>query len=58
VVKKNTRVCSGCIDEFEVSKMYVALVPNRNYFTCYCKKCIDKLDIKIYKPFNKPRNKK
>ncbi|MBN1214224.1 MAG: hypothetical protein JXA99_02155 [Candidatus Lokiarchaeota archaeon] len=55
MVKKNTRVCSGCIDEFEVSKMYVALVPNRNYFTCYCKKCIDKLDIKIYKPFNKPR---
>lgn len=55
---KKTRICSGCIDEFDIKEIYIALVPSGDYYTCYCKKCLEKKEIVKFKPYNKPRSKK
>lgn len=60
--KRSTKhVCSECLNEFDAKDLSVAKrpnpddVPNREYNTIYCDKCIEKLKIEEFKPFGKVR---
>jgi len=53
--KTNTLICSECIGEFKTKEMFCATVPNREYSTVYCEKCLKELGIKEFKPYIKPR---
>jgi uncharacterized CHY-type Zn-finger protein len=55
MAKTEKIVCSGCIKDFDVKEIFIAQVPNREYTTVYCEKCLKKLGIKEYKPYKKPR---
>ena len=61
-IKKLTKhVCSECLNEFDAKELFIAHVPNpedvpnRDYNTIYCTKCIEKLKIEEFKPFGKIR---
>lgn len=56
--KKNTRICSNCLDDFPTNKIFKALVPNRDYYTCYCEECIKILGIVECESYVKPRKPK
>ena len=43
--KKDAHVCSECLNEFTSKEIFVALVPDREYYTNYCKKCLIELEI-------------
>ena len=43
--KKDSYVCSECLNEFPSKEIFAALVPNREYYTNYCKKCLIDLEI-------------
>ena len=54
VVKKvTTHICSECINDFDAKELFVAQVPDRDYSTIYCEKCLKKLEITIFKPYHK-----
>lgn len=44
--KKDIHLCSECLGEFSSKDLYVAEVPEREYYTTYCEKCMKKLGIK------------
>lgn len=54
--KKKTideHICSECIKGFMGKDLFTAQVPDRNYTTNYCGKCIKKLKITEYEPYIK-----
>ncbi len=55
MVKKEKLICSHCIEEFDVTNIFIAQVPNREYSTVYCEKCLKELGIKEFNPYKKPR---
>jgi len=55
---KEKHICSECIGEFDGKDLFSALVPDREYYTNYCEKCIKKLGIKEYTPYFKPTVRK
>jgi len=50
--KKDIHVCTECLGEFPSKDLYTAEVPEREYYTIYCEKCLKKLGIKKCKPYN------
>jgi hypothetical protein len=44
--KKDIHICSECLGEFSSKDLYVAEVPDREYYTTYCEKCMKKIGIK------------
>lgn len=48
-------ICSECIEEFDPKNLFIAQVPDREYSTVYCEKCLKELKIKEFKPYRKPR---
>lgn len=56
--KVTTHVCSECIDDFNAKDLFVAQVPDRDYTTLYCKKCLDKLELTALRPYHKVAEKK
>ena len=48
--KKDVRICSECLGEFTSKETFVALVPEREYYTLYCIDCMKELGIKECKP--------
>lgn len=51
-------ICSECIEDFDAKDIYTAKVPEREYYTAYCIKCLKKLKITEYKPYLKERKGK
>jgi len=58
VKKKTTHICSECIGDFDAKNLFIAQVPNRDYTTVYCEKCLDILGITEFKPYHKVSIKK
>lgn len=50
--KKTTSICTDCLGEFTAKEIFTALVPNREYYTIYCKKCMIALGIEKCRPYN------
>jgi len=50
-----TRICSECLNDFNTKELFIADV--KKYSTIYCKSCINKLNILIYKPLKKVSKK-
>lgn len=50
-----SHICSGCIEEFKATELFVAEVKGKGYQTIFCKSCLDKKEITEYKYFQKPR---
>lgn len=48
--KKDVHICSECLGEFTSKETFVALVPDRQYYTLYCVDCMKELGIKECKP--------
>lgn len=48
--KKDIHICSECLGEFTSKETFVALVPERQYYTLYCIDCMKELNIKECKP--------
>lgn len=48
--KKDVQLCSECLGEFTSKETFVALVPDRQYYTLYCFNCMKELGIKECKP--------
>lgn len=57
-VTSNKHICSNCIEEFDPKNIFTAQVPDRDYSTDYCEKCLKELGIKEFEPYLKPRVKK
>lgn len=49
--KIKLHVCSECLDELLSKELYVAFVPNREYYTIYCLKCLKELNIKTFRKY-------
>jgi len=62
--KSAKHICSECLSELDQKDLFVAHVPNpddvpnRDYNTIYCDKCIEKLKIEEFKPYAKGRKVK
>jgi hypothetical protein len=54
----NKNICSNCIGEFDPKDIFTARVPDREYSTDYCEKCLKELGIKEFEPYLKPRAKR
>jgi len=57
-VKITTHICSECIGDFDAKDLFVAQVPDRDYNTIYCEKCLKKLGITEFHPYHKVAEKK
>ena len=57
-VKITTHICSECIGDFDAKDLFVAQVPDRDYNTIYCAKCLKELGITEFKPYHKVSEKK
>jgi sulfur relay (sulfurtransferase) complex TusBCD TusD component (DsrE family) len=53
--KNNLHICSGCIEEFKATELFLAMVKGKSHQTIYCKKCLDERGITKYTCFQKPR---
>ena len=56
--KTTTHVCSGCIKDIDLKSLFVAQVPNRDYSTVYCEKCLKELGITVFHTYYKVKEKK
>ena len=52
---KEEHICSGCIKGFDAKDIFSAMVPDREYSTNYCAKCLKELGITEFTPYLKPR---
>ena len=43
-----THVCSDCLNDFNSKEIFLTLAPTEDHRILYCKKCLDKLEIKKY----------
>lgn len=57
-VKSTKHVCSECIEFFDAKDLFIAQVPNRDYSTIYCGKCLKLLEITNFRPYHKVAEKK
>ena len=55
--KTTTHVCSECIKDIDLKSLFVAQVPNRDYSTVYCEKCLKTLNITEFRPYYKVKEK-
>jgi hypothetical protein len=56
--KCTTHICSECIGDFDAKNLFVAQVPDRDYTTIYCEKCLNELGITEFRPYHKVSEKK
>jgi len=56
--KSTTHICSECIEDFAAKDLFVAQVPDRDYTTIYCAKCLKELGITVFHPYHKVAEKK
>ena len=54
--KVTTRVCSGCIKDFDAKFLFVGQMVD--YTTLFCQKCIDELKIEVVRPYYKVKEVK
>jgi len=50
--KKDVHICTECVEEFTSKEVFTSLVPDREYYTIYCKKCMISLGITKCRPYN------
>jgi hypothetical protein len=53
--KPTTHICSGCIVEFDKKELFIGEVPEREYSTFYCKPCLEKFKVTVFRPCVKER---
>ncbi len=53
--KSTTHVCSGCIKDIDLKSLFVAQVPDRDYNTVYCEKCLKELGITVFHTYYKEK---
>jgi len=53
--RTTTHVCSGCLKDFKPKEIFIAQADSKDHSTLYCQKCLDKLEIKEFSPYNVSR---
>lgn len=55
---QKNKICTECIKEFNPKEIFIATKPNDVFYTLYCGKCVEDLNITDLKPYVKPRKKR